>query len=192
MKLPISTVFFAVGLALSPTSARTEPVGPTPAASSAPSPAVTSKGEAPADKADQCSDCSDCHGDEGTALRKLEQEWADAVSQHDTAAIDRIESEDFIATDPSGAVTHKAEDLAMAKSGELQISNFQLTDVKVSVYGETAVVTGKTTFRANVGKQPLGGDYRWTDVFVRREGKWQAVASQATAIASQKVEQTEE
>ncbi len=186
MKPFFSAVLFAsAALNFASVSAQTEAAPVSSPAPAAPTATDDAKGH-------QCDDCSDCHGDEGTALRKLEQEWADAVVKHDVEAITRIESDDFIATDPSGTVSHKADDIEEAKAGTLNISNFQLADMKVSVYGESAVVTGKTTFRANAGERPLGGDYRWTDVFVRREGKWQVVASQATAIASQQAEKTEE
>ncbi len=184
MKPFLLPVLFATVFGLSSVVAQTEPAAASPAAAPSPSPVADAK-------ADKCTDCSDCQGAEGTALRKLEQEWADAVAKHDVDAITRIESDDFTSTDPDGVVSHKAEDIAVAKSGDLKISNFQLNDIKVSVYGDAAVVTGKTTFRATVHDQPLGGDFRWTDVFIRRDGKWQVVASQATTIAPQE-EKTEE
>ena len=86
-------------------------------------------------------------------------------------------------TDPSGAATHKADDLEAVKSGALQLANLQLQDIKVNLYGDTAVLTGKTIFTGTAHDQPFGGSYRWTDVFVQRNGRWQVVASQATNVA---------
>lgn len=131
-----------------------------------------------------CADCTDCHGEEGETLRKLEVSWGEAVARHDADAVARIEADEFICTDPSGAVTHKAEDVASAKSHDIDLKTFEMEDVKTSIYGETAVVTGKTSFSGLAREQPFNGKYRWTDVFVKRDGRWQVVASQATNIDS--------
>ena len=117
-------------------------------------------------------------------LRILENYWNQAVSHHNVAAIGRIEADDFVCTDPSGAVTHKADDLEVAKSGALEITVSKLEDVTVNLLGDTAILTGKTSFagRTPVIDLAVNGSYRWTDVFIRRDGRWQVVASQATNI----------
>jgi ketosteroid isomerase-like protein len=53
------------------------------------------------------------------------------------------------------------------------------------VYGEVAVVTGKNTIKGTWEdiERDISGPYRFTDVFVRRDGRWQCVASQASRIA---------
>ena len=57
-------------------------------------------------------------------------------------------------------------------------------EMNVRVYGDAAVITGRSTIKANVDGQPVTGDYRFTDVWVKRDD-WQAVASQVTRIANQ-------
>ncbi len=119
-----------------------------------------------------------------SGLTMLERFWSQAVALHNVEAITRIEVEDFICTDPSGAVTGKKDDLEVAKSGALQLTDFKLEDIQVQLHGECAVLTGKTTFNGNTTLDlAVGGSYRWTDVFVHRDGHWQVVASQATIIA---------
>ena len=167
-------VFLAVALGLGLTCP-----GGTGRAQTAPATPAETK-DAPAHA---CADCLDCHGDEGEALRKLEQEWAEAVVHNDAEEIGRIEAEEFICTDPDGVVTHREDDLKAAKAGALTISDLKIEDIKVSVYGETAVVTGKSTFKGTAYGRPIDGSYRWTDVFVKRDNRWQVVASQATTIA---------
>ena len=119
-----------------------------------------------------------------TCLKLLEQFWAQSVATHDVEAISRIEADDFVCTDPSGAVTHKPDDLEAAKSGALQVADFKLEDVKVNLYSDAAVLTGKTTFSGTAHGEAYGGSYRWADVFVAHNGRWQVAISQATNIAS--------
>ena len=164
MKPFLATVLFVAAGALPLQAAQLDPASPTPspAASASPAPADSAASE---------------------TLRKLEQEWADAVVHHDATAIARIEADDFIGTDPTGTLTNKAQDLEDAKSQSFDITSFKLDDIKVSVYGTAAVLTGQTVFAGTAGGQDIGGKYRWTDVFIQHDGKWQVVASQATSIA---------
>ena len=118
------------------------------------------------------------------ALLKLEHDWANAVAKHDTAFIERVEADNYVYTDAAGNVGHKADDLATARAGDVKIDAFKLSAMKVELHGDTAVVTGETTLAGNDHGGTLVGTYRWTDTFVRRaDGQWQAVASQATALA---------
>ncbi len=127
--------------------------------------------------------------DDKAALLKLEQDWASAAAKHDTAFLERVEDDAFVYTDSTGNVAHKADDLALARAGEVKIESFKLADMRVQLYGDTAVVTGLTTVVGSDRGGSLNGTYRWTDVFVRRPGgNWQVVASQATAVG--KAEET--
>ena len=118
-----------------------------------------------------------------TVLTQLEHAWSDAVVKHDVDFIERMEADDYVSTGPDGAVLRKADDLAVARAQFVKIESFILSDVKVRVFGETAVVTGETTFKGTAGDANVGGDFRWTDVFVNHDGHWQAEASQATRIS---------
>ena len=59
-----------------------------------------------------------------------------------------------------------------------------LRDMKVRVYGNTAVVTGTDTERGVYHGKDSSGKYLWTDVFVHRNGRWQAVSSQSTKLTA--------
>ena len=116
-------------------------------------------------------------------LTKLEQDWGEAIAHHDADFLERTESDDYTYTGPDGVVSHKPDELAGARVGFAQVESFKHRDIKVHVYGDTAVVTGATTLKGTAGDTDLSGEFRWTDVFVRRDGQWQVVASQATAIS---------
>ena len=68
------------------------------------------------------------------------------------------------------------------KSGALVIESTVISDMKVRVFGESAVATYTTTDKGKSKGRDISGRYRWTDTFVRRGGKWQIVAGQGTPI----------
>lgn len=117
-------------------------------------------------------------------LRERLREWDAAYSRRDTQSLSRILADDFIYTNAFGAVLNKAQYImATIKAPDMTLeTSASSEDVRVRVYGETAVVTSSGKQRG----QPLNRDpavrYRYTDVWVRQQGRWQAVASQATFI----------
>jgi ketosteroid isomerase-like protein len=58
--------------------------------------------------------------------------------------------------------------------------SIQITDMKVRVYGNTAIVTARAEVKGNDLGEDFSGPYRFTRVWVRRNGRWQAVSYQAT------------
>jgi len=117
-------------------------------------------------------------------LQALEQTWADAVKQRDTAKINNIQAEEFEFTGPNGQFWTKARALESIKSGQLQIDSFEMSEFKIRIYGDTAVVKFHVVWNGNSNGVDISGPQRMTDVFVKRDGRWQCVASQATRISS--------
>jgi ketosteroid isomerase-like protein len=116
-------------------------------------------------------------------LIKLENEWADAWVKRDVAFFDRIIADDYTWTSPWGDVWTKAQDLALVKSGEAVIKSWVLADMKVHVYGDTAVVTGRNTIKETYKGEDVSGQNRWTHTWVKRAGRWQCVAAHSSEIA---------
>ncbi len=119
------------------------------------------------------------------ALMQIEQELLDALLKGDTSAGERYLADTFTFTAPDGAVQDKARFIADVKSGDLKIESSTNEDMKVQVHGDTAVVTYRSTDKGNYKGNDLSGQYRWTDVFVKRNGRWQIVAGQGTRIMQQ-------
>ncbi len=121
-------------------------------------------------------------GNTETQVAKLEHEFAAAILKDGVAAVDKYEADDIISTDPAGNVTSKADDKKAWASGDLKLESAEISDLKVRSYGNTAVATGMTTVKGAWKSQDLSGNYRFTDTWVKRDGKWLLVATQATKV----------
>jgi ketosteroid isomerase-like protein len=115
-------------------------------------------------------------------IKEREQNWAQATIKEGAAAVDQYEADDITDTDPSGRVTDKAQDKTDLSSGDLKFQSIELSDLKVHIYGNTAVAAGTSTIKGMYKGQDISGRYRFTDTWVKRNGKWQAVASQSTKL----------
>jgi ketosteroid isomerase-like protein len=115
-------------------------------------------------------------------LLYLEREWNDADLKRDFAWHERSYAHDFSSIDSrTGAISGKAEDIASSKQGALQFA--ELSDLDVRVEGSDGVVTGINHVK---GKDAKGASFdrrvRFTDTFVKRDGRWTVWATQGTEI----------
>ena len=116
-------------------------------------------------------------------LESLEKERAQAVIKGDTAALDKMTADDYVLTDVNGKVRTKAETMDAIKSGVIKVTSNDVDDLKVHVYGNTAVVTGRSDAKGTIDGKEIGGPVRFTRVYVKRNGTWQSVAFQQTKIS---------
>jgi ketosteroid isomerase-like protein len=119
-------------------------------------------------------------------LRELNRQWDEASMGRDTAVLARILADDYVYTDARGAViTKSAYLMSLIKAPDMTQQSFTSDDLGIRVYGDVAVVTGRSSWkgRSRGKSQFADAQYRFTDVLVKRNGRWQAVATQATAIA---------
>jgi ketosteroid isomerase-like protein len=112
---------------------------------------------------------------------KRENDWAKADNTKDAAFLNRILADDWSYLGPQGVMTKK-QHLAELKSPSGGLEFETIVDVKVRVFGDTAVVTGSANQKSSENGKVTSGHYIWTDVFVKRGGRWQAVNSQDTLV----------
>jgi ketosteroid isomerase-like protein len=130
-------------------------------------------------------------------LQHIEQSWVSAEKNHDAAAFERLVADDWIGLTPDGKSQTKAERAAEIKfphiaPAEVRNMKFRVLDgnavttgtddMRVRVFGGTAVVTGTDAETALEDGNESIAHYVWTDVFVKRNGKWLAVASQTAQV----------
>ena len=124
-------------------------------------------------------------------ITKLEREWADANKTNNSEAVRNIVADDAVIVYPDGTLATKAEEVQTIESGAITADSFEMVDPKVTVVNaDSAFITGQSVIRNGKYKDAttkktidISGEYRFLDVYSRRNGKWQAVASQATKIA---------
>ena len=114
---------------------------------------------------------------------KLEQEWSAALVKLDSAVLNRILSDDLTRIDPEGVVWTKAQTLAVLRSGEDVKSSLVSDDMRVLVYGDTAVVTGRDTIKETLRGRNSNGIFRWTDTGIKIASRWQCVATRSLRAA---------
>lgn len=119
---------------------------------------------------------------DGTILLYMEREWNDADLKRDFAWHQRSYADDFSGiSSRTGVLSTKAEDIASSKKGTLEFA--ELSDLDVRVEGSNAIVTG---INHTKGKDDKGASFdrtvRFTDTFVKRDGRWMVWASQGTDI----------
>jgi len=113
-------------------------------------------------------------------LQAMERDWLNAEKNRDAAAFEKLVADDWIAINPDGKRKTKVERAAEIKTSN--IDSATLGDMKVRVFGDTAVVTGTDDEVTTKDGNKTSDHYVWTDVFVKRNGKWLAVASQTAQI----------
>jgi ketosteroid isomerase-like protein len=118
-------------------------------------------------------------------LLKLENEFARAVASNNADVLDRLLVDDWIIVEPDGSIIDKARFLEVIRSGALSHESMESTDLRVRVYGNTALVTGLTTSKGNFMGQDFTSCERATDIFVKQADRWQCVFTQLTRFAKQ-------
>ena len=114
------------------------------------------------------------------SLKQLEHDWADAQKVADTAKLDEILGDDWLAIGygaEGGKQTKKAY-IEAFKSGSSKLESFEFGPMDVKVLGNVAVVQGSDTEKSTTNGKDSSGKYVWMDVFAKRDGKWVVVRSQ--------------
>ena len=120
------------------------------------------------------------------AIRQIDNERIQAQIKADAAALDRIYADDFIGIGPSGTVRTKPEVIADFTSRSLTFQSIVTDEVRVRVYGDTAVETGLSTMVGSDKGKVVPRDNRFTRVWVKKGGRWQLVANHYSLLAKQR------
>ena len=110
-------------------------------------------------------------------IRQVDHERIQAQIGADRVALDRLYAEDFIGIGPSGTVRTKPQVIADFTSGELKFQSITTDDVRVRVYGNTAVETGRSTMIGQDKGKTVPQENRFTRVWVKQRGHWRLVAN---------------
>ena len=120
-------------------------------------------------------------------LKTVEQQWLDAYMKSDPAFIKNLEADDYWVIEPDGAVSTKDMDVKSVTNKTFVLKSATMSDFKCRMVGENvAVVTAMMKMSGTDDGKAFDGDFRGTDVFEKKNGKWMAVASQLTKVEKEK------
>ena len=122
--------------------------------------------------------------DDYAILWYLEQDWNDAVLRKDKAWFEANYAPDFTSiSSTSGKLSNKADSIVDDTDPNVTMELVETTGMNIRIEGNFAVVTGTFRTKGSAGGKPFDRKMRYTDTWIRRDGRWQAWASQGTSIA---------
>ena len=141
----------------------------------------------PAASLAQGNDTAKPNPDVEKAIIKIEHDMSAALTKPDADAAAKMLADTFYAVNPDGSTQGKTQFVADLKSKKFKLETNELDDMKVHVASaDMAIVTYRSTDKGNYDGHDLSGQYRWLDVFAKRNGTWQFVVSQGTKIEAPK------
>ena len=110
-------------------------------------------------------------------VRKLERTWLDAYEQRNVESMNAIVADDFTITFGDGSMQTKPQIIESLKRPVGSAMKFTTENVQSRVYGDTVILIGIVISEWKQGDKPMSDRSRYTDTYVKRNGKWQVVAS---------------
>lgn len=123
-------------------------------------------------------------GDPGlvAALSRQAQAWDEAIVRKDRGAIAANMSDDFRQIRSNGTVVDRDVFLRDITSPEIVIDPYTVEDFDVRIYGDVALLCGRTRMTGRYAGEPFTTHYRYIDIYVRRDGRWKVCSVQTTTI----------
>jgi ketosteroid isomerase-like protein len=116
------------------------------------------------------------------SVRAVEMARRDALLAADTVALSKLLAPDFIEISRLGTVRTRADNIREIATGALRLLTIKYDSVSVRSYGDVALLTAIADNTGEFRGMPFSGKIRYTRVFVRRDGRWQAVLMQQTMM----------
>jgi ketosteroid isomerase-like protein len=146
------------------------------AATAQPAPPAAPRSTAPAAKASNPTEAA-------AEVERVERELVAAIGKGDLATYDRIVADDYVAYTTTGQESTKPEIMAAYRTGTRKYMSLSISDVKVRVFGDTAILVARTSgTRVEEGRPPEPNTVRYFRVFTRRGGVWRAVMQMVTPL----------
>jgi ketosteroid isomerase-like protein len=115
-------------------------------------------------------------------LTRLSDAWDKAIVRKDEKAVAGNMAEDFRIIDGYGNVAAKQAFVADIMDPKLTIDPYTVEDFEVRIYGDTALLSGRTHMTGKHDGKPFESNYRYIDIYVRKSGAWKIVSVQITRL----------
>jgi len=113
-------------------------------------------------------------------IGQLERDWVTAISKKDASVLERLLADDFVGTSPTAHTYTRTNAIDDIKNGKYAVDAMDLDEISVNVYGTTAVSFTSQEEKSHYAGTETSGHYHFTDVWVKKDGRWQVVASHGT------------
>ena len=117
-------------------------------------------------------------------LMRIEKTSGEALIRNDVEAFGSVLAADWKIVTTAGTLMTRAELLETMKSGKLKFESYEVDQLDVRVYGDAAVVVGVDKAEGSWEGDPFTLKERFTDVFIRKDGKWLCVSSHSTEVTA--------
>ena len=121
--------------------------------------------------------------DDAETVLRLDREISVATWTADPVWFEENLAEDYVLIAPNGAVKSKRDIVRELSAPGMRMDPFETSEVKLRLYGDSAVVTGRMTQKFVAGGVRYTNDVRYTDVYVKRKGRWLLVSAHASTMA---------
>ena len=125
--------------------------------------------------------CATASGEDEQALFQLEQQWNAAGPTKDTAVVEKFLANEFV-SNFDGRTQNKKQFLAEMKANAAKIESAANSDMRAMVFGTTAVVDGLYTEKSTTNGKDTSQRVRYTEVYVKHDGRWQCVTQYMTKV----------
>jgi ketosteroid isomerase-like protein len=114
---------------------------------------------------------------DAATVRALELKWTESYKERSIDILSSLLAEDFVITIEDGSIYSKAGYISHSADGSTKVHVAELSDLKVRMHGDTAIVTGAYHEKGESNGKPYEYHDRLTDVWMKAGGRWQVVAS---------------
>jgi hypothetical protein len=123
------------------------------------------------------------HGADVHELERLEMVWNEAHEHGDADVLEKLWADDMEVAVPKMPMMTKADVLKFARSGHIKFLSYRTSDIRVRVYDNAAVVTGRLQRTRSMNGQEISDDWLFTKTYVRETGQWRVVSFHASEAA---------
>jgi len=115
-------------------------------------------------------------------IKRLEEARNQAILRGDAAALERMTADDYTFITLKGELRTKADIVKGFASGSFKYQSRSISDLNIHIYGQAAIVTGRSVQQGTENGKNYSGSYRFTRVYVKQNGSWKTVALHTTLI----------
>ncbi len=123
------------------------------------------------------------HADDYDELRRMDKELSVATWAGDPIWFQENLADDYVLITPNGTARTKRDVVSELATPGMKMNPFEPIEVQIRVYGDSAVINGRMLQRYTLGRIRYANDLRYTDVYVKKKGRWFLVSGHASTVA---------